>query len=79
MKLNLTDGNSGVTVNFCEVVDMRQCNSIRNSSRPVTTAFRIARERLASQMGEDVAPSEVKLWPIEGVALEGLEVKEGVH
>lgn len=64
MKLHVTDGTSKITVHFDPILDFEQVEKINNSKRPVSQALRFAKKRLEVESG---------LWPIQGLALEGLE------
>ena len=68
MKLNLISLPSGspVQVNFCEVQDRKHCEDIRKSPRPVSTALKLAQQRLGVDVGLHPAPAPA-------VALEGLK------
>lgn len=68
MRINLTDGQSMITVHFDPKTDARVYQSIRESNRPVTMAVRHAIRRLMRDNND--LPT---LWPIQGVALEGLD------
>lgn len=68
MKLNLISMPSctPVQVNFCEVQDHDDCENIRKSPRPVSTALKLAQKRLDVEVGLHPAPAPA-------VALEGLK------